>query len=276
MPTYAIGDVQGCYQELVALIEKIHFNPSEDYLWFTGDLVNRGPDSAKVLRWVRALGDRAITVLGNHDLHLLAVAHATTHQRRHDTFQDILTAPDSHDLLDWLRHRPLMHYDPTLNMALIHAGLPPQWDITKAQACASEMEAVLRGPHYIEFLNNMYGNQPDQWDDTLEDWERLRFITNCFTRLRYCDPDGRQALEPKGPPGTQAAPYMPWFAVPHRGTLDQTIVFGHWASLGLYKNHNVLALDSGCAWGGELSALRIDTEGEFVSIACKKFADIKL
>lgn len=274
MAIYAIGDVQGCYQELNALLEKIQFNPRKDYLWFTGDLVNRGPESAKVLRFVKRLGQHAITVLGNHDLHLLAVAYASTHLRRHDTFQDILNAPDRAELIEWLRQQPLMHYDPTLNIALLHAGLPPQWDMQKALVCAHEVELVLRGPDCTDFFNHMYGNQPDHWNEALTSWDRLRFITNSLTRLRYCDKDGRQSLEPKGPPGTQLAPYLPWFEIPQRATFAHTIVFGHWASLGLQKNNNVLALDSGCAWGGSLSALRLDAEADFVSIPCSKCADI--
>lgn len=274
MAIYAIGDVQGCYLELNALLEKIQFNPRQDYLWFTGDLVNRGAESANVLRFVKNLGEHAITVLGNHDLHLLAVAYASTHLRRHDTFQDVLNAPDRNELLEWLRQRPLIHYNSTLNIALIHAGLPPQWDLAKALACAAEVELVLRGSDYRDFFDQMYGNQPDHWSETLRGWERLRFITNSFTRLRYCDKTGRQLLDPKGPPGSQPASYLPWFEISQRASQAHTIVFGHWASLGLQKTNNVLALDSGCAWGGSLSALRLDAEAEFVSVACKKCANI--
>jgi len=209
MAVYAIGDIQGCYAELMALLEAVQFDAASDQLWFTGDLVNRGPESLRVLRFVRDLNERtpsaAITVLGNHDLHLLAVAAGEGRQHHSDTLDEILAAPDRETLLDWLRHQPLLHHDAALGVTLIHAGLPPQWSLLEAQQYAGEVEAVLRGDSYQEFFAHMYGNQPDQWQENLTGWDRLRFITNCFTRLRYCDADGKLDLQAKGAPGSQPA-----------------------------------------------------------------------
>lgn len=269
MAVYAIGDIQGCFDELVALLDTLAFEPRRDVLWFVGDLVNRGPKSLDVLRFIKSLGDRAITVLGNHDLHLLAVAHAHERPRRKDTLDDILRAPDRDDLLDWLRHQPLLHHDAALGFTMVHAGLPPQWNLTEARAYALEVEEALRGPSYIPFLEHMYGDKPTQWSARLDGWERLRFITNCFTRLRFCDAQGRLALDAKGPPGTQSAPYLPWFEVPLRRSRDCNIVFGHWSALGNHAAHQVYALDTGCLWGGELTALRLDgAHREKSSVVC--------
>lgn len=267
MTTYAIGDVQGCYDELQRLLEKIRFDPAVDVLWFVGDLVNRGPQSREVLLLVRSLADRAVTVLGNHDLHLLAVANGFRQYHRHDTFHDVLEAPDRDELLDWLRRRPLLHHDAALGMTMIHAGLPPQWTLAQAQYCAAEVESALRAHDYGDYIGNMYGNEPDRWSDSLTGWERLRVIINCFTRLRYCDAQGRMALEEKGRPGALAASFMPWFALPERRSRDATIVFGHWSTLGAYAGDNVHAIDTGCAWGGSLSALRLDTR-ELTGVPC--------
>lgn len=259
MAVYAIGDIQGCYDELMRLLELIRFDPATDRLWFTGDLVNRGPASLLTLRFVRDLGERAITVLGNHDLHLLAVAKgAPVHHS--DTLDDILAAPDRDELLDWLRQQPLLHYDRVLNHTLIHAGLPPQWDLATAQRCAAEVEAVLRGDDYREFFHHMYGDEPEAWDEELGGWGRLRFITNCFTRLRYCTRNGRLCLEVKGAPGTQPPDCLPWFEVAERASASLSIVFGHWSTLGLYRGQGVTALDTGCLWGGQLTALRLDID----------------
>jgi bis(5'-nucleosyl)-tetraphosphatase (symmetrical) len=257
MPLYAIGDVQGCLASLQALLEKIHFNPEQDQLWLVGDLVNRGPDSLGVLRFVKQLGDRAITVLGNHDLHLLAVAHGLRADKHHD-LTAILHAEDSDELLHWLRHRPLLHHDIDSGFTLIHAGLPPQWDLATAQQCAQELETVLRDDNYTQFLAQMYGDQPDQWSADLHGMDRLRFICNCFTRLRYCERDGRLALNHKGPPGTQAPSQRPWFDMPDRRSKDCAIVFGHWSTLGAYHAPGIFAIDTGCVWGGALTALQLD------------------
>ena len=263
MSLYVIGDVQGCHNELRRLLELVRFDPAADRLWFTGDLVNRGPESLAALRFVRSLGDRAITVLGNHDLHLLAVAAGTARLRAGDTgLQAILDAPDRDELLEWLRRQPLLHHDAGLRLTLIHAGLPPEWDLVLARECAGELEAVLRGPRYIEFLQHMYGDQPRRWEADLEGWPRLRFIVNCFTRLRFCAPDGRLALEHKGAPGAQPDAVLPWFALPQRKSRGERILFGHWSTLGqlAWEREQVWGLDTGCVWGGTLTALQIDVE----------------
>jgi bis(5'-nucleosyl)-tetraphosphatase (symmetrical) len=268
MTTYAIGDVQGCYEELRELIALLKFDPKRDRIWFVGDLVNRGPQSLEVLRYVRSLGDAAITVLGNHDLHLLAIAHGgQDHLRADDTLDEILNAKDRDELLHWLRHRPLMHYDANLNVALLHAGLPPQWDLKTAQACARELESALRNDDAMrELFAHMYGNQPDRWSPQLRGVDRLRFITNCFTRLRVCDRDGRLNLKFKGTLQTIPEGLVPWFRAPHRQSERFTVVCGHWSALDYYDSRNtderVLAIDTGCVWGGRLCAVRLDENAE--------------
>ena len=257
MAVYAIGDVQGCFDELQSLLELIDFKPDLDQLWFAGDLVNRGPKSLETLRFIRSLN--AVSVLGNHDLHLLACAHIPARRKRKDTLTHILDAPDAAQLLEWLRHQPLLHHDTTLGYTLVHAGLPPQWDLETARACSAEVEQVLRGDSYAEFLNAMYGNKPDVWTPALTGWERLRFITNCLTRLRYCDSNGRLALEEKGPPDSQPDHLKPWFEWNSRKSRDMNILFGHWSTLGAYDAPGIHALDTGCLWGGQLTALRLDT-----------------
>jgi bis(5'-nucleosyl)-tetraphosphatase (symmetrical) len=275
MSTYAIGDVQGCYAELVELVARIQFNPQHDRLWFVGDLVNRGPQSLEVLRYVRSLGDAAITVLGNHDLHLLAVAYSGERLRADDTLDEILRAPDRDALLDWLRHRPLLHHDASLNYTMVHAGLPPQWDLKTAKTCAGELESALRSDDSMhELFAHMYGNQPDQWSPPLRGTERLRFITNCFTRLRVCDADGRLHLKYKGTLQTIPDGFYPWFRAPHRRSETIKIVFGHWSALGYYDSRNteerVLAIDTGCVWGERLCAVRLDEAAEPVFVASRQ------
>lgn len=267
MAIYAIGDVQGCFTELQKLLEKIAFDPAQDQLWFTGDLVNRGPHSLETLRFVKSLDDRAITVLGNHDLHLLAICQEQIPPRKKDTLYDVLTAPDRDELIEWLRQRPLLHCDG--RFCLIHAGLPPQWDLAQARACAAEAEEVLRGAGFSEFLARLYGDWPDRWSESLTGWDRLRFIINCFTRLRYCYRDGRLALAEKGAPGRQGGEGLaPWFEIPGRKTADKEIIFGHWSTLGFYADNNCFCLDTGCLWGGQLTALRLDDEMYRTSIDC--------
>lgn len=268
MPTYAIGDIQGCYQELLALLDKINFDPADDQLWFTGDLVNRGPESLEVLRFVKQLGDMAIITLGNHDLHLLAVAHHHRNRQPRDTLDTVLAAPDRDGLLDWLRTRPFFHTDPSQGYTLIHAGLPPSWDLRQAADLAHEVEEVLRSDHFTDFLDRMYGDKPDRWADQLTGGDRLRVITNAYTRLRYCDDAGRFALKEKGPPGTQAKPWQPWFAIPARRTKKEKIIFGHWSTVQLgnikkFSTFNVYPLDTGCVWGATLTALRLEDEKWF-------------
>ena len=269
MAVYAIGDVQGCFNTLKALLCRLDFNGAHDTLWFTGDLVNRGLQSVEVLRFVSGLGERAISVLGNHDLHLLAVAHGNARPRRRDTFADVLKAADREQLLAWLRRQPLLHHDAELGYTLVHAGVLPQWDLAQARALAAEVEHTLRGPRYVELLAHMYGDQPDKWDDTLSGWERLRLVVNVFTRLRYCADDGRVDLAPVGAPGSQPPHLLPWFKAPHRRTRELPIVFGHWSTLGAWQGDRVIALDSGCVWGGSLTAVRLDAgDQQFVSVAC--------
>ena len=267
MALYAIGDVQGCHDELRALLEALRFDPAADTLWFTGDLVNRGPESLATLRFVRGLGDRAVSVLGNHDLHLLAVAHGRSPLKRKDTLQPVLDADDRDELLGWLQRRPLLHHDAALGLTLLHAGLPPQWTLEQAGAAAAEVEKVLRDDER-DFFGHMYGDTPDRWDAGLRGWPRLRFITNCLTRMRYCTGDGQLVLAPKGPPGTQPAGCVPWFEVPGRASAGARIVCGHWSALGYVARPDLLALDTGCLWGGTLTAVRLDAPGGPWQVDC--------
>ncbi len=270
MTVYAIGDVQGCYDPLRQLLDQVRFDPSKDRLWFTGDLVNRGPRSLDVVRFVRALGDSAVVVLGNHDLTLLAVWQGAIRAKRRDTFREILQAPDAHELLQWLRYSRLMHHDVRLGWAMVHAGLPPQWSMEVALGCARELEAVLRNDDFAAFLASMYGDQPDSWSDDLVGFDRLRCITNCLTRIRYCTAEGRLCLRENGPPGTQPKGLIPWFQVPGRRSLGQRIVFGHWAALGYRNLGDVLALDSGCVWGNQLTAVRLDGALQSWCVSCRR------
>ena len=265
MATYAIGDIQGCFEALQRLLEQIAFDASRDRLWFVGDLVNRGPDSLATLRFVVDLGDRAVTVLGNHDLHLLTVAAGFARLHRGDTLAEILDAPDRHELLHWLRTRKLMHAD--LGWALVHAGLLPQWDVARALELAREAEAALAGPNYVEVLRTMYGNQPDEWHDQLTGADRLRVIINAMTRIRLCTPAGKMEFRHKTAPRQLPAGYLPWYAVPGRASAGQPIVFGHWSTLGLHASEDVVALDSGCLWGNALSALRLE-DREIFQVSC--------
>lgn len=274
MALYAIGDVQGCFDALQALLDKLRFDPACDTLWFTGDLVNRGPQSLGVLRLVAGLGTRAVTVLGNHDLHLLAVATGCAKPGTRDTLGAVLDAPDREALLDWLRHRPLLHLDVTRNLALVHAGIVPQWDIEQARALASEVESALCGPNAIEFYRHMYGDEPVRWHAGLRGYERLRFIVNVFTRLRYCDAAGRIELRQKGAPGSQPSPWVPWYSIDTRRSRSTRIVFGHWSTLGLHRANGVFGLDTGCVWGGKLTALRLDDEGAPVEVVCRRQSPI--
>lgn len=266
MATYAIGDIQGCYQELLELLDKVNFNENLDRLWFTGDLVNRGPASLETLRLIKHLD--AVTVLGNHDLHLLAVAAGKARLRKKDTLEPLLNAPDGRELLAWLQDRPLLHRDEDKSLTLVHAGLPPQWDIDMARSLANEVERILRGDTAGDFFAHMYGDEPDHWSDDLQGWERLRFITNCFTRLRFCASDGSVSMQDKGPPGRQAESLAPWYQIEGRRSAGETIIFGHWATIRLgtkqdFKAARVHALDTGCVWGGELTAMRLEDEQYF-------------
>lgn len=256
MATYAIGDVQGCYDELRRLLDDIAFDPGRDMLWFVGDLVNRGPQSLEVLRFVRSLGERAVTVLGNHDLHLLVVAEGVRKPHRDDTLDAVLAAPDRDELLSWLRNCRLMHAGN--GYAMVHAGLLPQWSIARALELAREVEAALRGADYRDFMRGMYGNEPARWQDALSGHDRLRVIVNAMTRLRLCSAQGEMEFSHKTGPEGAPRGFMPWFEVPGRASLDSPVIFGHWAALGLVAERNVLAIDTGCVWGRSLSALRLD------------------
>ncbi len=267
MATYAIGDVQGCFDELEALLHLVNFRRGGDRLWFVGDLVNRGPKSLAVLRYVSELGDDARIVLGNHDLNLVAVAAGARELRPQDTLQEILDAPDGGALIDWLIRQPLLYSEDGIPYTMVHAGLPPQWDTADAQLHAREVESALRGPKRSEFLAHMYGDQPDTWEESLDGWRRLRFITNALTRIRYVDADGRLDLAESGTPGNQPENLKPWFAPPSRRSRGEAIVFGHWATLQIGQTldaaHGVFHLDTGCVWGGPLTALRLDDERLF-------------
>lgn len=266
MATYAIGDIQGCYDDLMRLLEQLRFDPANDRLWFTGDLVNRGPKSLETLRFVKGLGDVAVTVLGNHDLHLLASAAQPPKARKKGSLDDVLEAKDCDELLQWLRHRPLLHDDG--NFCLVHAGLPPQWDLPTGKKMAEKVEKLLRGGNYKKFLKLMYGDKPDIWSDKLKGIERLRYTVNCFTRMRYCHADGRLDFEYNGPPGTQPAHLLPWFQVPGRKTVAQKIIFGHWSALGYRQENNCYGIDTGCLWGGQLMALKLGDPLVRIGIDC--------
>lgn len=260
MAVYAIGDVQGCDEELGQLLTRLNFSASRDKLWLVGDLVNRGPRSLEVLRRVKAMGDAAVCVLGNHDLHLLALVLSPNEPlKSKDTLKQILEAPDRDELIHWLRHRSMLHHDTELGYTMIHAGLPPQWDLATAQACASELEATLRDERRCrDLFAHMYGDKPEVWSDDLQGHERLRFITNCLTRLRFCRPDGRLDLKFKGEVKDAPKHLMPWFKVAGRRSRDMRIVCGHWSALGYHDADNVLAIDTGCVWGERLCAVRLD------------------
>ena len=252
MATYAIGDVQGCYDELKKLLREISFAQQQDKLWFVGDLVNRGPKSLKVLRFVRDLGEAAVVVLGNHDLHLVTQYEGFERKRKDDTFGDVLEAGDAKELVAWLRTRPMMHAAD--GYAMVHAGLLPQWSIKKALALAKEVEAALRAPDYRQFLKNMYGSKPEEWSDSLAGWDRLRVVVNVMTRMRFCTREGRMEFRAKG--ATPPLGYLPWYET--RPAKEPPIVFGHWSQLGLRLDPHVTCLDSGCVWGGTLTALRLE------------------
>lgn len=258
MARWAIGDLQGCCTEFDRLRQAIGFNPDRDQLWLTGDLVNRGPQSLEALRRVRQLDANVITVLGNHDLHLLALAHVPDHRnRKNDTLTGILEAADSEPLLDWLTARPLLHYDAGANDMLVHAGLVPQWSAGQAASLAQEVQDALRSdPRRV--LSSMYGDLPDQWNPALEGLERLRFIINVMTRMRACTRTGRIDLKQKGPPEELQSPWLPWFEVPGRAAAASRIICGHWSALGLLRRTDILALDTGCVWGGALTAVNLD------------------
>lgn len=256
MAIYAIGDLQGCYSPFHRLLDKIAFDPAVDCLWLAGDLVNRGPHSLEVLRLVKGFGDAAVVVLGNHDLYLLMVAAGALARSRDDTLEAVLDAPDRDELLDWLAHRPLVHV--AGQHVMVHAGLLPQWTVAQAAALGDEVSAALTGPRADDFLHNLMGDLPDRWSPRLEGFDRLRVVVNAMTRMRCCTPDGRIALEAKGPPERAPRGTVPWFRADDRAWADHTVICGHWSALGFYREAGLLALDSGCVWGGKLTAVRLD------------------
>lgn len=267
MAIYAVGDVQGCFDELEELLRLIRFQRATDELWFVGDLVNRGPKSLQVLRFVSDLGSDARIVLGNHDLNLIAIEAGVRKLRPKDTVQEILDAPDGNELIDWLAGQPLLLREPGIPYAMVHAGLVPQWNVAEAQMYAEEVQTALTSGQRTGFLTHMYGNKPDRWKKELDGWERLRFITNTLTRIRYIGPGGRLNLTESPSPGGQTDSLIPWFESKKRRSLGEAIIFGHWATLQLENKvdpvHRVFHLDTGCVWGGTLTALRLDDERYF-------------
>ena len=259
MAVYAIGDIQGCYDPFRALLDEIAFDPDVDTLWLTGDLVNRGPKSLKTLRFVKSLGDSAITVLGNHDLHLLALAAGKiSGRRRFGSLDKLLDSNQCDELVDWLRRQPLAHYDKSLDTLLVHAGTHPDWDIDQTLAYAAEVETRLRKDKYETLLGKMYGNTPNEWSEKLDGYKRLRFIINCLTRMRMITPKNRLNFSRSGSPYRGARNLTPWFARENRAAEDTRIVFGHWSALGLIVLPNLVSLDTGCVWGRQLTAVRLD------------------
>ena len=253
----AFGDIQGCREAFQRLLAKAA--PSDATpLWFAGDIINRGPESLATLRDLIALGDRAVAVLGNHDLHLLSVSAGIRKSKKGDTIDEILAAPDAADLLDWVRHRPIAHFDH--GMLMVHAGVLPQWDVALTLELADEFQRALRAPNWKETLASLYGNEPTRWKPKLKGSDRLRVVCNALTRLRFCSAEGDMDFSSSGGVDSAPAGFMPWFDVPSRGTADVTVVFGHWAALGLIIRDNVIGLDSGCVWGEELTAVRLASD----------------
>ena len=269
MAIYAIGDLQGCYDSFRHLLDKLKFEPSKDQLWLTGDLVNRGPKSLETIRFVRTLGDSATVVLGNHDLHLLAVAHGISGPTdRFESLGNILDADDRDDLIDWLRYRPLAHYDKKMHTLLVHAGVPPQWNVKKTLACATEVESKLQSKDYMNFLAKIYDNSPNRWSGELSGYKRLRFIVNCLTRIRMIDKKGRLDFEYKGSPAKARKELTAWFEVEEAAWKGTRIVFGHWSALGLIINPKLICLDTGCVWGRQLTAVQLGKRPKITQVKC--------
>jgi bis(5'-nucleosyl)-tetraphosphatase (symmetrical) len=264
MATYAIGDLQGCYDPLARLLDYLDFAPETDRLWFVGDLVNRGPQSLEVLRFVRQLGAAAVTVLGNHDLHLIMQANGYGKANKEDTLEPVLKASDRDELIAWLRGRPLFHVEN--GWAMVHAGLLPNWDVVQAQALSDEVVAALTAPNYKDFLAHMWGSEPDAWRDDLSGWDRLRVVVNAMTRMRFVTAEGRmefRAPGAKGPPERGPKGCLPWFQAEGRRSATHLLVCGHWSALGFMQEANLLALDTGCLWGGSLTAVRLEDRRVF-------------
>ncbi|AMQ83477.1 symmetrical bis(5'-nucleosyl)-tetraphosphatase [Pseudomonas sp. 22105] len=269
MATYAVGDLQGCLEPLKCLLKQVAFDPTLDRLWLVGDLVNRGPQSLETLRFLYGMRDSLVCVLGNHDLHLLAAAKNIERMKKSDTLREILEAPDCAELMEWLRQQKLMHYDEQREVAMVHAGIPPQWSLRKALKYAAEVEAALRDDNLLPpFLDGMYGNEPAKWDSDLKGVTRLRVITNYFTRMRFCTAEGKLDLKSKEGLDTAPPGYKPWFQHKERKTRGLRIIFGHWAALeGIVHEPGIAALDTGCVWGGSLTLMNVDS-GERLSCKC--------
>jgi len=269
--SYSIGDLQGCAGSFDQLLTRL---PSDSNLRFVGDLINRGPASLETLRKVRAMADRAETVLGNHDIHLLAVAAGVRKKGKSDTLDSILAAPDCEDLLTWLRHRPLALLED--DFLLVHAGVLPQWSAGQVMDLAREVEEQLQGPNWQGFLADVFGNASDRWKRSLRGIERHRVVVNALTRLRYGTPDGVMDLKTKDGPGSAPASFLPWFDIPGRQTEEVTVVCGHWSTLGLVMRPNLMALDTGCVWGGKLTAARMaknPAERTLIQVECPQYCD---
>jgi bis(5'-nucleosyl)-tetraphosphatase (symmetrical) len=271
MSTYVIGDIQGCFRPFVKLLKQVGFRPQTDTLWCAGDLVNRGPDSLSVLRFLLDMPKPPVVVLGNHDLHLLAIYYGQARLEASDTLSPVLEAPDSELLCDWLRHQPLIHLDKDYGYTLLHAGLPPQWTSVQAKQYAIEVETLLASAEGKTFLAHMYGKAPYQWNEQLTGWGRLRFIVNVLTRIRFCTLEGRLNFSYKGVVGSQAKGLYPWFQIPQRASAAEKIIFGHWAALGtqIILSPNLFALDTGCVWGRQLTAMRLEDQ-QFFYVNCEK------
>jgi len=269
MTTFVIGDLHGCLTPLQRLLDKVQFEPGEDEVWFVGDLVNRGPQSLETLRFVRALGNDAVCVLGNHDLHLLAVVNGIRQAGGKDTLDNILLADDLHELIDWLRFLPLLHHSEELNVTMVHAGIHPRWNLTMAKTMAAEVEKALRSDKYVDKLQRMYGNKPTKWSRNLGKNHRRRFATNVLTRMRFCTKKGELDFSETCAPADAPNHLMPWYAVPNRKTIDGRILFGHWSSHPAFAVSNVVPLDRGAVWGGSLAALALET-GVTTTVDCAR------
>lgn len=271
MSTYLIGDIHGCYRELRALLKQVKFELQKDVLWLTGDLVARGPDSLKVLRYIKTLGSSARMVLGNHDLHLIGVYANIRRNKPKDKLKKLLTAQDANELVNWLRRQPLLQVDNKEKIIMAHAGITPQWDLATAQMCAREVEAILSSDRYLSFIDSVYGDMPNNWSPNLTGLSRLRFSTNVLTRMRYCFPGGQLNMAWKNKPENTPPPLKPWFVLPRKIPPEYVIIFGHWASLeGIGTPKGIYGLDTGCCWGGKLTLLRWEDKKYFSQLTFTK------